>query len=45
MRQGGFFVAAVSATLVYGAALLALAILASGGIRQFRNKYRLLWSE
>jgi O-antigen/teichoic acid export membrane protein len=45
MRQRGFFVAAVSATLVYGAALLALAILASGGIRQFRNKYRLLWSE
>jgi O-antigen/teichoic acid export membrane protein len=45
MRQGGFFVAAVSATLVYGAALLALTILASGGIRQFRNKYRLLWSE
>ena len=45
MRQGGFFVAAVSATLVYGGALLALVILASGGIRQFRNKYRLLWSE
>ena len=31
-----------SASLIYGAALLALAILASGGLRQFKNKYLLL---
>ncbi len=30
----------VSATLIYGAALLAVAIWASGGFRQFRDKYR-----
>jgi len=35
----------VSATLIYGAALFALAILASGGPRQFRNKFLLLGSE
>ena len=34
-----------SATLIYGAALLALAILASGGLRQFKDKYLLLESE
>jgi len=32
--------AGVSATLIYGAALLAVAIWASGGLRQFREKYR-----
>jgi len=35
----------VSATLIYGAALLAVAIWASGGLRQFRDKYRPLLSE
>jgi len=35
----------VSATLIYGAALLAVAIWASGGFRQFRDKYRPLLSE
>ncbi len=35
----------VSATLIYGAALFALAILASGGPRQFMNKFLLLGSE
>jgi len=35
----------VSATLIYGAALLAVAIWASGGPRHFRDKYRLLLSE
>jgi O-antigen/teichoic acid export membrane protein len=35
----------VTATLIYGAALLAVAIWASGGLRQFRDKYRPLLSE
>ena len=35
----------VSATLIYGAALLAVAVWASGGPRQFRDKYRPLLSE
>jgi len=35
----------VSATLIYGAALFALAILAPGRPRQFKNKYLLLGSE
>lgn len=35
----------VSATLVYGAALFAVAVLASGGFRQFKNKYLLLEPE
>jgi O-antigen/teichoic acid export membrane protein len=35
----------VSATLIYGAALLAVAIWASGGLRQFKDKYRPLLSE
>jgi len=34
-----------SATLIYGAALLAVAVWASGGLRQFRDKYRPLLSE
>jgi hypothetical protein len=37
--------AGVSATLIYGAALLALAIWASGGLRQFKDKYVLFSSE
>jgi O-antigen/teichoic acid export membrane protein len=37
--------AGVSATLIYSAALLAVAIWASGGLRQFRDKYRPLLSE
>lgn len=35
----------VSATLIYGAALFGLAVWASGGLRQFREKYRPLLSE
>jgi O-antigen/teichoic acid export membrane protein len=35
----------VSATLIYGAALFAVAIWTSGGFRQFRDKYRPLLSE
>jgi O-antigen/teichoic acid export membrane protein len=35
----------VSATLIYGATLLAVAVLASGGLRQFKDKYRPLLSE
>jgi len=37
--------AGVSAALIYGAALLAVAIWASGGLRQFRDKYGPLLSE
>ncbi|HKV64642.1 MAG TPA: flippase [Candidatus Acidoferrum sp.] len=37
--------AAVSATLIYAAALFAVAIWASGGLRQFKDKYRPLLSE
>ncbi|HVH72996.1 MAG TPA: polysaccharide biosynthesis C-terminal domain-containing protein, partial [Candidatus Dormibacteraeota bacterium] len=33
------------ATLIYGAALFGLAVWASGGLRQFREKYRPLLSE
>jgi hypothetical protein len=39
------FLAGISATLVYGAALLAVAIWASGGFRQFKDKYRPLLPE
>ncbi len=39
------FLTGVSSTLIYGAALLAVAIWASGGLRQFRDKYRPLLSE
>jgi O-antigen/teichoic acid export membrane protein len=35
----------ISASLIYGLALLALAILASGGVREFKNKYLPLLSE
>jgi len=35
----------VSATLIYGAALLGLAVWASGGLHQFKEKYRPLLSE
>jgi O-antigen/teichoic acid export membrane protein len=42
--QEGFLVAAVSATLVYAAALLALAILSCGGIRQLRARFSYAWS-
>jgi O-antigen/teichoic acid export membrane protein len=35
----------LSATLIYAAALLVVAIWASGGVRQFRDKYRPLLSE
>ena len=38
-------VTGVCATLIYGAALLGLAVWASGGLRQFREKYRPLLSE
>jgi len=38
-------VTGVSATLIHGAALLGLAVWASGGLRQFREKYRPLLSE
>lgn len=37
--------AAVSATLIYAAALFAVAIWASGGLREFKDKYRPLLSE
>jgi O-antigen/teichoic acid export membrane protein len=39
------FLAGISATLIYGAALLAVAIWASGGFRQFKDKYRPLLPE
>jgi len=35
----------VSATLIYGAALFALAILASGGVRQFKARFSYSWYE
>jgi hypothetical protein len=35
----------VSATVIYAAALLVLAIWASGGVRQFKNKFLFLGTE
>jgi O-antigen/teichoic acid export membrane protein len=41
----GRILAGVSATVIYGAALLALSILACGGIRQFKARFPYAWSE
>jgi len=45
VAAGGGSLRGVSATLIYAAVLLALIIRASGGLRQFKDKYLLLWSE
>jgi O-antigen/teichoic acid export membrane protein len=41
----GSILAGLSATLIYGAALLALIILTCGGVRQFRERFAYAWSE
>lgn len=41
----GSFLAGVSATLVYAAALLVLTIATCGGIRQFKARFAYAWSE
>jgi O-antigen/teichoic acid export membrane protein len=41
----GSILAGVSATLIYGVVLLALTILACGGIRQFKARFAYAWSE